>query len=87
MLHRVARCFSSSEAVDCVVIGAGKIVLVRIWGSTCAGVVGLAIARALALQEREVLVLEQSNATGTGISSRNSEGERFLSFVNSELKF
>lgn len=45
--------------VDCVVIGAG--------------VVGLAVARALALQGREVIVLEAENAIGTGTSSRNSE--------------
>ena len=38
-----------------------------------AGVVGLAIARALAQAGREVVVLEASNAIGTGSSSRNSE--------------
>jgi L-2-hydroxyglutarate oxidase LhgO len=38
-----------------------------------AGVVGLAIARALARAGREVLVLEAENAFGTGTSSRNSE--------------
>ncbi len=47
------------ETVDTVVIGAG--------------VVGLACARALALQGREVLVLEAENAVGTGTSARNSE--------------
>jgi L-2-hydroxyglutarate oxidase LhgO len=47
------------DQVDCVVIGAG--------------VVGLAVARALALQGREVMVLEGANAIGTGTSSRNSE--------------
>lgn len=47
------------ERVQTVVIGAG--------------VVGLAVARALALQGREVLVLEAANAIGTGTSSRNSE--------------
>jgi L-2-hydroxyglutarate oxidase LhgO len=47
------------EQVDCVVIGAG--------------VVGLAVARALALQGREVMVLEAAEAIGTGTSSRNSE--------------
>ena len=47
------------ETIDCVVIGAG--------------VVGLATARALALQGREVLVLEAANAIGTRASSRNSE--------------
>ena len=48
-----------SERVDVVVVGAG--------------VVGLAIARALALDGREVLVLEAEGAIGTGTSSRNSE--------------
>jgi L-2-hydroxyglutarate oxidase LhgO len=38
-----------------------------------AGVVGLAVARALALQGREVIVLEREGAIGTGVSSRNSE--------------
>ncbi|MCB2004057.1 MAG: NAD(P)/FAD-dependent oxidoreductase [Burkholderiaceae bacterium] len=47
------------DTVEAVVIGAG--------------VVGLAVARALALQGREVLVLEQASAIGTGTSSRNSE--------------
>ena len=47
------------EKVDCVVIGAG--------------VVGLAVARALALRGRETLVLEAEDAIGTGTSSRNSE--------------
>jgi len=49
----------TDDAVDCVVIGAG--------------VVGLAIARRLALAGREVVVLEAEGAIGTGISSRNSE--------------
>ena len=47
------------DEVDCVVIGAG--------------VVGLAVARALALAGREVMVLEAASAIGTGTSSRNSE--------------
>ncbi len=47
------------ESVDCVVIGAG--------------VVGLAVARALALQGRQVLVLEAADAIGIETSSRNSE--------------
>ncbi|MDM0013660.1 NAD(P)/FAD-dependent oxidoreductase [Variovorax sp. J22P168] len=47
------------EEFDCAVIGAG--------------VVGLAVARALALQGREVIVLESEGAIGTGTSSRNSE--------------
>jgi L-2-hydroxyglutarate oxidase LhgO len=47
------------EQVDCVVVGAG--------------VVGLAIARALAQAGREVLVLEACDAFGTQTSARNSE--------------
>jgi L-2-hydroxyglutarate oxidase LhgO len=38
-----------------------------------AGVVGLAIARALAAAGREVLILEAAESFGTGTSSRNSE--------------
>ena len=38
-----------------------------------AGVVGLAVARQLALEAREVLLLEAADAFGTGTSSRNSE--------------
>ena len=48
-----------TEAIDCAVIGAG--------------VVGLAVARALALAGRDVVVLEAADAIGTGTSSRNSE--------------
>ena len=47
------------EAVDTIVIGAG--------------VVGLAVARRLAMSGREVLILERADAIGTEISSRNSE--------------
>ncbi len=47
------------EQVDALVIGAG--------------VVGLAVARAFALNGREVMVLEREAAIGTGTSSRNSE--------------
>ncbi|WP_423193253.1 NAD(P)/FAD-dependent oxidoreductase [Cupriavidus sp. H18C2] len=47
------------EQVDCVVIGAG--------------VVGLAVARAMAQQGREVIILEAENAFGTITSARNSE--------------
>ena len=47
------------EQVDAVVVGAG--------------VVGLAVGRALAQRGLETLVLERENAIGTGISSRNSE--------------
>jgi L-2-hydroxyglutarate oxidase LhgO len=38
-----------------------------------AGIVGLAIARALAQRRREVVVIERAGGFGTGISSRNSE--------------
>lgn len=48
-----------AEQVDCIVVGAG--------------VIGLAVARALAQAGRAVLVLEAATAIGTGISSRNSE--------------
>lgn len=47
------------ERVGCIVIGAG--------------VVGLAIARALALRGVEVVVVEREGAIGTHTSSRNSE--------------
>eukprot|EP00903_Cladosiphon_okamuranus_P006820 g6645.t1 len=47
------------ERVDCVVAGAG--------------VVGLAVARALALRGREVLVCESGGAVGQGTTSRSSE--------------
>src|SRR4051794_41987467 len=47
------------DKVDCVVIGAG--------------VIGLAIARRLALSGREVIVLEAAEGIGTATSSRNSE--------------
>ena len=47
------------ETVDAVVVGAG--------------VVGLAVARELALQGQEVLLLESGQGIGTGTSSRNSE--------------
>jgi len=48
-----------TETVECAVIGAG--------------VVGLAIARALARSGHEVVILEAADAIGTGVSSRNSE--------------
>ena len=38
-----------------------------------AGVVGLAVARALAQSGREVVVVERATAIGTGVSARNSE--------------
>lgn len=48
-----------TERIDCAVIGAG--------------VVGLAVARELALAGREVLVLESESGIGEHTSSRNSE--------------
>jgi len=48
-----------TEQVECAVIGAG--------------IVGLAVARELALTGREVIVLEAADAIGTHTSSRNSE--------------
>jgi hypothetical protein len=47
------------DTVDTIVVGAG--------------VVGLAVARALAIQGLEVMILESESAIGTGTSSRNSE--------------
>jgi len=47
------------DKIECVVVGAG--------------VVGLAVARALALAGREVMVLEAESTIGSGTSSRNSE--------------
>lgn len=49
----------ASDSVDAVIVGAG--------------VVGLAITRALALQGLQVVLIEQATAFGTGTSSRNSE--------------
>lgn len=48
-----------SVDIECVVVGAG--------------VVGLAVARALALSGRDVILVEAGEGIGTGISSRNSE--------------
>ena len=48
-----------TESVDCIVIGAG--------------VVGLAVARRLAMAGKEVIVLESEDTIGTQTSSRNSE--------------
>src|ERR1700735_5890058 len=47
------------EWVDCIVVGAG--------------VVGLAVARALALTGRDVIILDAADGIGTETSSRNSE--------------
>jgi glycine/D-amino acid oxidase-like deaminating enzyme len=38
-----------------------------------AGIVGLAVARALALRGHEVIVVEKTDGIGSGVSSRNSE--------------
>lgn len=48
-----------TDEIDCVVIGAG--------------VIGLAVARALALRGREVVLLEATREIGSATSSRNSE--------------
>jgi L-2-hydroxyglutarate oxidase LhgO len=47
------------ESVECLVVGAG--------------VIGLAVARALARAGREVIVVERESGIGAGVSSRNSE--------------
>ncbi len=47
------------DAVETVIVGAG--------------VVGLAVGRAMAMAGKEVLILESEDAFGTGTSSRNSE--------------
>ena len=47
------------DQVECVVVGAG--------------VIGIAIARQLALSGREVVILEAAETIGTVTSSRNSE--------------
>ena len=47
------------DRIECVVIGAG--------------VIGLSIARALALEGKEVLIMEAEDTFGSHTSSRNSE--------------
>src|ERR1700677_883715 len=47
------------ESVECLVVGAG--------------VIGLAVGRALARAGREVIVVESESGIGAGVSSRNSE--------------
>ncbi|MEA3014107.1 MAG: hypothetical protein QOD42_2652 [Sphingomonadales bacterium] len=47
------------DGVDCVIVGAG--------------VIGIAVARALALAGHEVVVIERERGFGSGTSSRNSE--------------
>ena len=50
---------SEKKKFDAIVIGAG--------------VIGLAVARSLAMSGRSVIVLEKADAIGTETSSRNSE--------------
>jgi L-2-hydroxyglutarate oxidase LhgO len=47
------------ESIECLVVGAG--------------VIGLAVARALARAGREVVIIESESGIGGGVSSRNSE--------------
>src|ERR1700730_4871784 len=47
------------DTIECLVVGAG--------------VIGLAVARALARAGREVIVVESERGIGAGVSSRNSE--------------
>src|ERR1700735_5554846 len=47
------------DTIECLVVGAG--------------VIGLAVARALARAGREVIVVESESGIGAGVSSRNSE--------------
>jgi len=54
-----SRVWNHMDKVDCVVVGAG--------------VIGLAIARKLAMAGHEVIVLEAAEGIGTVTSSRNSE--------------
>ena len=62
-----------TDSVECVVVGAG--------------VVGLAVARALARGGREVMILEQARQIGTETSSRNSEViHAGLHYPNGSLK-
>ena len=68
--RRLCAAAGSALRCDAVVVGGG--------------VVGLAVARALALAGRDVTLLEAAGATGTGNSSRSSEGAgawRHASFV------
>ncbi len=59
MASPVFSAYCMTDIVDCVVVGAG--------------VVGLAVARQLARDGRDVLVIEAEDSIGTQTSSRNSE--------------
>ncbi len=60
------------DRIECVVIGAG--------------VVGLAVARAMVARGREVIVLEAGEAVGTGKSSRNRSTRASLYYPRGLLK-
>ena len=64
-VHATAIVDPAAELAGSVIVGPYAVI--------GAGVIGLAVARALAAQGREVLILEAENAFGTGISARNSE--------------
>jgi L-2-hydroxyglutarate oxidase LhgO len=55
------------ESVECLILGAG--------------VLGLAVARALARAGREVIVVESESRIGGGVSSRDSEGSTPASII------
>ena len=59
MTRASRQCWSMVSSVECVVVGAG--------------VIGLAVARALAVAGRDVLVLDKNQQIGMETSSRNSE--------------
>lgn len=72
-LDYVAAPGTPRERVECVVVGAG--------------VVGLAIARAMAMRGREVVVVDAAPTVGTSTSSRNSEViHAGIYYPNSSLK-
>ena len=80
---------SAPRTFDAAMIGAGKCAAVYTgtsssllqtsktdddhWTRCSAGVVGLAVCRALALEGQQVILFEQAKAIGTETSSRNSE--------------
>ena len=48
---------------------------------------GLACAREMAMQGKEVVVVEKEAAVGTGTSARNSEGATPLPLIDRVLSF